>query len=364
MAHILIIDDNADMLSMLQMLLEKRAQHQTLLCANGEEGLKVAFSQTPDIALVDVMMPDMSGYEVVRRLRANPQTETMGIIVLTARGQPVDRDAAMNAGADEFLTKPVNFDELNAKINTLLRKLPTTTTPGQSTTTIVPVFSLRGGVGVTTIAVNLATLLQLAAPTLLVDLSPNSGHCNLFLGLKAQSHWGHYLQDRTQPLESHLLRHASGLHVLAAPPIPLEYGWFAEEDIISLLESIQSLARFIVIDMPPVLNQVAEVILNATHQVLLITGDDPPSVQTTLTTIKAMETWYDHILLIRNMNVPSGHPPLEALQRALNVPLVADIPFDPTQSTALRKGVPLIAAQPKGDFATALKQALKTILTS
>ncbi|OQY30248.1 MAG: hypothetical protein B6243_10665 [Anaerolineaceae bacterium 4572_5.2] len=94
MASILVIDDNYDMLEMLRIALSHRGGHRVSLCANGEDGLKLAKSERPDLAIVDVMMPDISGYEVVRQLRSEPKTEDMSIIILTARGQPVDKIAA------------------------------------------------------------------------------------------------------------------------------------------------------------------------------------------------------------------------------------------------------------------------------
>ncbi|MBN2391064.1 MAG: response regulator, partial [Anaerolineae bacterium] len=73
MSRILIIDDNYDMLSMLKMILERQGKHEVIACTSGQEGLEAAFKELPDVALVDVMMPGMSGYDVVKRLRADPR---------------------------------------------------------------------------------------------------------------------------------------------------------------------------------------------------------------------------------------------------------------------------------------------------
>ncbi len=361
MARILVIDDNPDMLNMLDMILSKRAHHQTILCADGSEGLKAALANPPDLAIVDVMMPGMSGYEVVRKLRSDPRTENVRIIVLTARGQPVDREAATRAGADAFIAKPVEVRALLAQVEELLSQQQgePSAAPGPIW---LPVFSLRGGVGVTTVAVNLATLLQTGAPTILVDLSPNSGHCVLFLGLKPRRHWGHYLENPDTPLDTLLLPHPSGLRLLAAPPVPLSYGWFEEGDMARLIEHLSTMARFIVVDAPPVLNQAMEQIIERAHRVLLITGDDAASLQTTLTTLQTLEADKERIALIRNMYTPGPHPSPEALRRAIPVPLIADLPFEAAQRTAMHKGVPLVAMQPQGGMATALKHAIRALL--
>ena len=139
-------------------------------------------------------MPVMDGYEVVRKLRADPATSEMGIIILTARGQPVDQAAALKAGADLHLPKPVNLDVLADAIESVSAKAR----PVGPKRMVIPVISLRGGTGATTVATNLATLLQQVAPTTLWDLSPASGHVALSLGLQPKSHWGSYLRDRDQ----------------------------------------------------------------------------------------------------------------------------------------------------------------------
>ncbi len=375
MARILVIDDNPDMLKMLQMILEKRGQHQVTVCTNGREGLDLAFELQPDVTVIDVMMPGLSGYEVVRELRKDPRTKETRILILTARGQPVDREAAFSAGADEHMSKPVNVDELLETIEALLEMVrePEPKPQGQpqaekapsppTQAAILPIFSLKGGVGVTTLAVNLAGILQQVAPTLLIDLSPNSGHCTLFLGLRPQKHWGKYLEDTSKPLSSLLMEHASGLRLLAAPPIPLQSGWFNDPDLDALLNQATQLARFIVVDMPPVLNPAAQLVLNRAYRIVVVTGDDAPALQTTMTTLQALQSWKERVMLVRNAVAPIPHPPVDAIQRAMRAPLSADVPFDQAQLSALRKGTPLAIAQPQAPLIDGLKRAAQIILT-
>jgi pilus assembly protein CpaE len=129
----------------------------------------------------------MNGYEVCRQLRRNPATAQIPIIVLTARGQPVDREAALAAGADEYIAKPVTMAELLERVNRLLTSRIARRPAGGT----IAVLSLRGGVGVTTLAVNLAVTLARSSPNqvCLVDLSPSSGHDALQLGLRPDPNW-------------------------------------------------------------------------------------------------------------------------------------------------------------------------------
>jgi len=348
------------MLSLLEMILHRQAKHEVILSQDGHEGLEKAFTEKPDIAIIDVMMPGMSGYDVVRQLRADPRTENIGIIMLTARGQPIDKKSALDVGADNYLTKPVQMQELIELVNALLE--PKGETPAKSGL-IFPVFSLRGGAGVTSIAVNLAILLQQIGGTTLLDLSPNSGHCALFLGLRPHTHWGHLLEEVETDPDKLSLAHPSGLKLLAAPPIPMQSGWFTDAQLIALLEKLKIMNRFVVIDMPPVLGPTALDLFRESFRVLLISGDDPASLQTTLATLQALQDELKRVVLIHNVIRPGPHPAVDMLQRALKTKLTASVPYDPAQSAALRKGVPLVAIQPQSGMAKALKQTIKVMLS-
>jgi DNA-binding response OmpR family regulator len=180
MARILVIDDSRDTLEMLRVILHERGHHDVTLSTNGKEGLEKAVSEHPDLAIIDVMMPEMTGYEVVGRIRANARIADLPIIILTARGQPVDKIAAMEAGADLHMSKPVDVETLLEQVDVLLGA-----NKKQEGAALFPILSLRGGVGTTTIAVNLALLMQQIKPTVLVDLSPNSGHCAAHMDSKS-----------------------------------------------------------------------------------------------------------------------------------------------------------------------------------
>lgn len=123
MARILVIDDDKSLLQMMNLML-KRVGHDVILANNGTEGLRVAKREMPDIAIVDIMMPDVSGYDVCRELRLDPKTQEIPLLILTALSQSEPRDAAEDAGADEFITKPITRDDLVKAVNLLLRTGP------------------------------------------------------------------------------------------------------------------------------------------------------------------------------------------------------------------------------------------------
>ena len=126
MARILVIDDEADLLEMMRLVLEQRGGHQTVLSAEGPDGLAKALADPPDLAIIDVMMPGITGYDICRQLRANPATASVPILILTARAQPMDRDAAMEAGANECLAKPFSPRQILERVGAILHSVEPT----------------------------------------------------------------------------------------------------------------------------------------------------------------------------------------------------------------------------------------------
>src|SRR5262245_17012134 len=119
-ARVLVVDDVQANLRLLEARLTAE-YFEVTTAASGAEALEACEMGNCDIVLLDVMMPEMDGFEVARRLKANPATHHIPIIMLTALDQPSDRVRGLDAGADEFLTKPVNDVALVARVRSLVR---------------------------------------------------------------------------------------------------------------------------------------------------------------------------------------------------------------------------------------------------
>jgi two-component system, cell cycle response regulator DivK len=113
---ILYVEDNDDNVYMLKMRLELEGDFEVLVAENGEKGCEMAASERPDIILMDLEMPVMDGWEATRRLKSNPATRGIPIIALSAHALASEREKALAAGADEFDTKPIEFDRLVATV--------------------------------------------------------------------------------------------------------------------------------------------------------------------------------------------------------------------------------------------------------
>lgn len=363
MAKILVIDDNAELLDTMSLVLEGRGGHQAILSADGAEGLKKALADPPDLAIIDVMMPDISGYEICRQLRASSVTESVPIIILTARGQSVDRQAALEAGADDYIVKPVPMDELLERVGALLAKKEAERTAAPAST--IALLSLRGGVGVTTLAVNLAaTLAQTSGKEIcLVDLCPSSGHVALQLGLRPDPNWTALTPPGAPDAEAvtaHLLRHNSGLRVLASPFSPLVEQELSRAMVQATLKTLQQRFAVIVVDAPPMLNEAMMATLEAATVVGMVITAEAPSIQAAVGTLRAFKQQPGKlqqvpIHIILNQVTPGGQLPAEAIERALKRPLMGPIPFDPNQARALAQGAPLALHNPTSPLAQAVQ---------
>jgi two-component system phosphate regulon response regulator PhoB len=121
MAYVLIVDDEADLAGLVEFNL-KQAGLETAIAATGERGLELARARVPDVVLLDVMLPDLSGKEVCRRLRADPKTKDVPVVMLTARGEEADRVEGFEVGADDYVTKPFSPRELVLRLKARLRR--------------------------------------------------------------------------------------------------------------------------------------------------------------------------------------------------------------------------------------------------
>jgi CheY-like chemotaxis protein len=119
MTTILIVEDNEMNRDMLSRRLERKG-YDVLLAVNGEIGLEVARANTPDLILMDMSLPVVDGWEATRRLKADDRLEHIPVIALTAHAMASDRDKALEAGCDDYDTKPIELPRLLAKIEALL----------------------------------------------------------------------------------------------------------------------------------------------------------------------------------------------------------------------------------------------------
>ena len=173
---ILIVDDDPATAKYLSIFLT-RLGYETLQAADGIRALSLAHEQPPDLIVLDVMMPGLDGYEVARRLRRQPETMLIPILMFTALSQIDDQMAGYEAGADIYLTKPVRTAELQISVRTLLDEKKARAAALAKKAYLIGVVAAKGGLGVSSVALNLAIAYQYTqrARVIAAEMRPRQG---------------------------------------------------------------------------------------------------------------------------------------------------------------------------------------------
>ena len=366
MARIYVIDDDAQLLRMVGLMLE-RGGHTVTLINNPLEGLDQITAHPPDVLVVDVMMPGKSGHDLTREIRNTKGIENLPILIMTARSQDVDRKAALDSGADAYLSKPVTSQELIDRVDKLLTKKPAP--PKTAQQVITAVYGFRGGTGKTTLAVNLASSLrQLSQQDVcLVDFSSAGGQAVYHLRLQARHNWANLLkQDQLDwpTLKEHLIVHQSGLYVLAAPPMPQAPYSLPSDFVTTVLTLLREHMMFTVVDLPSTFDACIRTTLPMAYMGLHVVTPDVVSVQTAAYTDQLMAKegisvkYRSHIL---NHVVPEPALSAKAVERGLNHRVAFQIGFDAQQGRALAQGVPISLIAQKSPFSTVARRMAEAI---
>jgi pilus assembly protein CpaE len=288
---ILIIDDDLDTLRLVGLMLQRQG-YQISAATNGQQGLDKAFEEDPDLILLDIMMPDMDGYEVTRRLRRNPSTMATPILMFTAKTQLDDKVIGFEVGANDYLTKPTHPSELQARVKTLLsrandRKEAVGTIGGKNQGYVIGVLGARGGLGTTTLAVNLGAALhtRTKSDVIVAEMLPGQGALALEIGVTPSKGLVDLLTianlnelTREKVLEC-LAGHPSGLKLLLASDRPRDMhlvNQVANYEVI--IKRVVASARFSVLDLNLGLQPFAEKILPLCNEILIVIEGVPNTI--------------------------------------------------------------------------------------
>jgi pilus assembly protein CpaE len=288
---ILIIDDDLDTLRLVGLMLQRQGYHISA-ATNGSQGLAKALEERPDLILLDVMMPDMDGYEVTRRLRKNPATSTTPILMFTAKTQLDDKVTGFEVGADDYLTKPTHPTELQAHVKALLarvgqRDANISTAPHEQHGYVIGVLASRGGLGVSSLAANLAAGLftRSQMDVILAELTPGQGTLGFDLGVPNQKGLVEILQGTPvevtrEKVQSVLTPHSSGLKLLLASENPRDVTLISQVNNYEVLVTrLASLANFLVLDLGIGLPQFVQKLLPMCDERIVVLEGTPNTIQ-------------------------------------------------------------------------------------
>ncbi|MCS7286603.1 MAG: response regulator [Anaerolineae bacterium] len=280
MPKILLVDDDPKAVKLMGYILYKEG-YEIAPALSGREALELLSKEKFDLIILDIMMPEMDGYEVCRRIRANPSTAKIPVIMLTAKAMPEDRIAGYEAGADHYITKPVLPAELVATVKALLARTAVEVAKGK----VVTFIGVKGGVGVTSLAVNVGVILaKEGLKSILLDMQPYGLAVASQLGLPISRVDPSFLKMKPQDIsraiaESFLTKHASGL--LVFPSIYPDYsiGEIPQEFVRKLVQTLTFMSDYLLIDGGARIDRAIEVALRDSDKVVLVLESDPLSLK-------------------------------------------------------------------------------------
>ncbi len=381
MACILIVDDDEGTTGLMIIALRK-AGYTIIKAGDGAQAMEAVHHYHPNLILLDIMMPDIDGIEVCRQIRANPTIAQTPIIMVTVLNSQEHRRQALEAGADDYLTKPVRFEELKSRIQALLETGREGFHQGANGKgTVISVMGVHGGTGTTTVAVNLAASVLTRYPrSIVAELSPGSGRLAQQLGLTPSKSLLDLVRlnaiaMNATAVHSAILRHPCGLNVL---PGGFDPGIGSEVDGIRL-NSVETLVRELSIYFHPVFldlghtyNQQAKAALKHSKELVLVIKSEPLSLRTAVQLIKLIESegmswWQIHLLPISFNPYPYSLTPQSVRlffdQMGVRCNVLAPIPPLAQQVyLAEQQGVPLVEHGPGGDLKVELEGAVESLL--
>lgn len=361
---ILIIDDDLDTLRLVGLMLQKQG-YQIAAAGGGQQGLELAFGDTPDLILLDVMMPMMDGYEVARRLRANENTAGVPILMFSAKSQLDDKVTGFEAGADDYLTKPTHPTELQAHVKALLARsnkgktgsLVAGPAYGQPAY-MIGVLAGRGGLGVTTVALNLAALLRKKANTdvIFAEFRPGQGVLAADLRLSKENGLTELLTMPNNDITSQAIRERLAVHsckvdFLVASPRPRDGVLINNiQQFEVILSRLNYMATFVVVDLGVGITPLNQRLLAKFNEIFVVAEPFENSLQLSralLEDLVGLDIDKQRVRLILNYRLREAQ--LSIAQAQDRIGYQVETTFSPAPELmwqAIRMQTPAVLAQP------------------
>lgn len=358
MAKILIVDDDVDALKMVGLMLERQG-HQIVVANTGMQAIEKATTQAPDLVILDVMMPDLDGYQVARRLRQDPATQSLPILMFTAKSSVADKIAGFQAGVDEYLTKPIHPAELITRVQVMLqRKQVAQAAPPPQRGKLIAFLPCKGGVGNSTLALNVAVLLAQTVKdkkVLLIELTRTGGTLGLQLNLNVPGSLQVFTRKgnplTTETLQNQVVTHACGLDVLLNTARHTEQEELPEGLVRTTLDYTLSNYDWVLVDLSPSLHKANMEVLQRARSVFLTIESSKLGLSMARTMLDEMHggninTTKVGIVLINRVQAAASMT-RSVIEERLGRTFIAAIPPTPELAfQSLETGTPMVLQQP------------------
>ncbi|NTU75246.1 MAG: response regulator [Anaerolineaceae bacterium] len=355
---ILAVDDNQVNLKVVSAALS-HVGYEVITAASGVEALNITEKIKPDVILLDINMPEMDGYEVCRRMRASASTAQTPIMMLTAHDSLEEKVKVFEAGADDYLTKPFQPAELQARVKVLLRRIAAPTSlQSINKCKVIGVFSLRGGVGVSTISTNIAVGLARIwnKRVTMMDLVLGMGQSALMLNLPLRNTIADIAKMPEEEIDAELVKktllvHECGVSVLASPRKVEEAELVTSTMITRIINALKITEPYIILDLPHDFSESTLAGLDQVDEYIIAMAPELASVRA----VSGLLDVFDHLKYDRNkvhlvMNWTFERRGLarKDIENVLKLPVHLVIPFAPeTFVTAINLGIPPTISAPE-----------------
>ena len=365
-ARILVADDDPVLQRLLLHTL-KLEGYDVVTASDGNQTLEAVTRDRPDLVILDVMMPGYNGFELCQMLRQRPDTLTLPIIMLSGLSDVQEKVSGLRAGADEYLTKPIDLRELNARVEALLKRnrvLRQSSAPRNGR--LLTVIGAKGGVGTTTIVLNLAALLAKSGKQVIAaELRPDYGTFNVQLRTTNVAHTLAELLALepaaiSEPLVTgHLMSTAFGPRILFGPQKPEETVELDAAHAGAIIGRLVTQADYIVADLPAVAGPAHATVVKSSSMVLLLLEPEVAAVAAAGVRLRQLEAWGATSSMIKLMVVNRQGAMMLSLREMENrlgraIDGVAP-PAGEALNIAVQYGNPLVLYQP--DHITSLNLA-------
>jgi CheY-like chemotaxis protein/MinD-like ATPase involved in chromosome partitioning or flagellar assembly len=357
---ILIVDDDVETLRLVGLMLQRQG-YQIVAANNGTQAISMARSENPDLIILDVMMPDMDGYQVTAQLRKDPQLAETPILMFTAKSQVDDKVAGYDAGVDDYLTKPVHPAELIAHLKALLsrtRVRQPAAAPLQIGYTI-GLLGCKGGLGVSTLTLNLAASYSriTKSDVIAMEIRPGQGTWSSELGFSTGDGLLNLLKLKPAEItpsavEKQLITTSFGTRLLLSSNLSLETDYQSlSEKLIAIIHALTQLSPVVFLDIGTAFLPGFDKVCSQCKEIFLVTEPQP-------NTIKRTRMLYEEL-----RTVGSG------LGRIINLVLYnrvrSEVQLSSAQVSEMMGGTPItmmIPPAPELAYQASLRQSPLTII--
>jgi pilus assembly protein CpaE len=360
--RVLLIDDEQFYFKLIRKTL-KEAEYDLEYAQSGDDGLAKIPVFNPELLIVDLKLPGMDGFQILERLRRDQKFGHIPVIVITAKDELSEKLRAFELGADDYLVKPFQPEELVARMGILARRgkamqmAQQMESKNKAEGALITVHSLRGGLGCSSIVVNLGLAFYKlwAKNTLLIDGVLTAGQVALMLDAKPSATWENLVGNEPKDIDDSVVgemmcAHKSGIRYIASPRYPIAADTFSSEVLKAFMDGLKESNDFILADTSHDFSDMTINMLSMSSTILLVMAPEMASLRTTMSALEIYDRLgipLEKVKVVLNHNSSSPAIKQVQLEKVLKRNFDFLLPFEAGEvNRALNFGQPFILNNP------------------